>query len=530
MRAPQPNIQNTQRVKTVPSQNTLHVSKNNSVTPKQEHHRPQDQKDENPQPQQTQGTPTPTASLLPHPLGNPPIQSVQEKVSQQNETHFGSLQMLQLLRSRTQAQNEHQSSNKSNHTTPRLETMSRASQRDAEIAEKAQNRFCQTPVDANENINRNTSLQSLTTTIQPLYNRLHDNRYLDNIIINDTLKKLFNNRTQETYINTYFHSNLRISNVLHGAVRRGYKALQQPEIRDWYVPVHYAQHWLFLHIHRTTKTITQYDSLMSTEHHGHIIKTYLDQQTGTSWTLKNGIMRQQNNGYDCGAYMLAEIQQKLNRYNTPIHWTPNRMAIYVYLTQNIHTSFYQNNQHPPHPHNTDRFTQRSDTTPKTEHKNCSRRPLSMENASQPDPTLTPTSDHIKDSSPNQCHTQPDPYAQKSTEAPRKTPTNFEKQLLQEIHQGHQMQPKQENVIRIYSQNIDGISTKHPQDHFHNILQNMTDRNVDIMGFSETNIEWYDPKLNQTLYQTMKKHLPGGHWTPSTSKYRRDPPINQGVRY
>ena len=46
---------------------------------------------------------------------------------------------------------------------------------------------------------------------------------------------------------------------------------------------------------------------------------------------------------------------------------------------------------------------------------------------------------------------------------------------------------------------------------------MTDREVDIMGFSETNIEWTDPQLNQQLYTIMKCHIPGGNWQPSTSK-------------
>ena len=46
---------------------------------------------------------------------------------------------------------------------------------------------------------------------------------------------------------------------------------------------------------------------------------------------------------------------------------------------------------------------------------------------------------------------------------------------------------------------------------------MTARDVDIFGWSETNIEWNDFLLNNTLYKHFQREFPGGKWIPATSK-------------
>ena len=79
-----------------------------------------------------------------------------------------------------------------------------------------------------------------------------------------------------------------------------------------------------------------------------------------------------------------------------------------------------------------------------------------------------------------------------------------------------METKGTNKLRIYSQNIQGISTQNPADDFHFMLAAMTDQQADIFGWSETNIEWNDYILNAKLFPIYKQHFPRGKWLPSTS--------------
>ena len=76
--------------------------------------------------------------------------------------------------------------------------------------------------------------------------------------------------------------------------------------------------------------------------------------------------------------------------------------------------------------------------------------------------------------------------------------------------------KAKTDIRIYTQNINGIKTDDMSNDLHNKIQVMTDRQVDIFGWSETNLEWQDYTTHKTTQTIAKKHLPGGHWNPTTS--------------
>ena len=76
--------------------------------------------------------------------------------------------------------------------------------------------------------------------------------------------------------------------------------------------------------------------------------------------------------------------------------------------------------------------------------------------------------------------------------------------------------KAETDIRIYTQNINGIKTDGMSNGLHNKLQVMTDRQVDIFGWLETNLKWQDYTSHKTTQTITKKHIPGGHWSPTTS--------------
>lgn len=197
-------------------------------------------------------------------------------------------------------------------------------------------------VDLTDNMHHPNQSLATTPNTTNKYQRLTNTQYLNDIIINDTLKQLFQNQQTKTYINTYFMTQLKQRQHNHGAVRLGQRKLRDTNIQEWYIPIHHAQHWLFLRVQKTTKTVTQYNSMHTgTQHHGEIIIPYLEQITGTKWTLHHGLMKQQQNGYDCGPFMLAEIQQQLQNFSTPRHWQPNRAAIYGFLTQKTQHSFYQ---------------------------------------------------------------------------------------------------------------------------------------------------------------------------------------------
>ena len=82
--------------------------------------------------------------------------------------------------------------------------------------------------------------------------------------------------------------------------------------------------------------------------------------------------------------------------------------------------------------------------------------------------------------------------------------------------GDTIPEKGPDTLRVYSQNINGISMQQMEDDFHYKLHQMALRQVDITGWAETNIEWNDHSVNKELFAIMKRHFPGGAWKPSTS--------------
>ena len=67
------------------------------------------------------------------------------------------------------------------------------------------------------------------------------------------------------------------------------------------------------------------------------------------------------------------------------------------------------------------------------------------------------------------------------------------------------------------QNVNGIPTKDSAIHFQNMLEVMIEKEVDLFGWSETNIEWNNYKLQHECYKIIQHHLPGGAWKPAMSK-------------
>ena len=76
--------------------------------------------------------------------------------------------------------------------------------------------------------------------------------------------------------------------------------------------------------------------------------------------------------------------------------------------------------------------------------------------------------------------------------------------------GDPIERKAKTDIRKYTQNINGIKTDNISNDLHNKIQVMIDRQVDIFGWLETNLEWHDYTIHKTTQTIAKKYLLGGH--------------------
>ena len=86
---------------------------------------------------------------------------------------------------------------------------------------------------------------------------------------------------------------------------------------------------------------------------------------------------------------------------------------------------------------------------------------------------------------------------------------------QEIKTTHKPKPK--NTLRIYTQNVNGIPTSNSEIHFQTMIQIMLEKQVDIFGWSEKNLEWNNFTLQHNCYKMIRRHMPGGAWKPTTSR-------------
>ena len=82
------------------------------------------------------------------------------------------------------------------------------------------------------------------------------------------------------------------------------------EGQTWYLPICHCNHWLFLRVIGDKRVIEPYDSIQSPrrQHYGQYIIGPIQRYTKQAWRLTYWEMPQQQNGYDCGVYVLAKIQ------------------------------------------------------------------------------------------------------------------------------------------------------------------------------------------------------------------------------
>ena len=86
------------------------------------------------------------------------------------------------------------------------------------------------------------------------------------------------------------------------------------------------------------------------------------------------------------------------------------------------------------------------------------------------------------------------------------------------HHEDEIKEKPSNTIRIYSQNMNGIDTTNYELDFRDKLLHMLDRQPDIIGWSETKVEWNHYESRQKMYNKWGALLNEQHsnnWTINT---------------
>lgn len=87
--------------------------------------------------------------------------------------------------------------------------------------------------------------------------------------------------------------------------------------------------------------------------------------------------------------------------------------------------------------------------------------------------------------------------------------------------------KSKNTLRIYSQNVNGIPVEHIEEAMTKNLDVMMDRQVNIMGWSETNLGWNSYPIHLKTQQIYKKQFPGRKWITATSSIPSETNLKPG---
>ena len=90
-------------------------------------------------------------------------------------------------------------------------------------------------------------------------------------------------------------------------------------------------------------------------------------------------------------------------------------------------------------------------------------------------------------------------------------------VINPLQKMEQRRPKRKDVIWIFTQNVNGIPIKDSEIHFQQMIQAMLEKEVDLFGWSATNLEWNNYKLQHECYKMIRRHIPGGAWKPTTSR-------------
>lgn len=134
--------------------------------------------------------------------------------------------------------------------------------------------------------------------------------YLNNHIINITLRLIQNEYPLMCFNNTYFMEFITNPNYLLSTKLRRLNFFSHDIPAKWYISVNHGYtHWLFLTLNLERKHIAQHDSLpnhKSTDYATLLCRIFEDANLGY-WTSEQMIILSQHNSYDCGVYVLVNI-------------------------------------------------------------------------------------------------------------------------------------------------------------------------------------------------------------------------------
>ena len=325
---------------------------------------------------------------------------------------------------------------------------------------------------------------------------LHTEEFLNDTIINQTLRLFKAQFTNMNFQNTYFMEYVHNPNIHHPSLTQKIGEISD-STNKWYIPVHHhGNHWLYIHINPTTHKITQHDSQPTATNTDYTtrIGELLTQHTATEWTGTLAATPIQHNGYDCGVYVLAHILHRLHgTHRRPMGYPSRTILGHMLRIGQVPATMYEETS----PTNLEIF--RAQETNIT-HRAGNHDPKDAKTLPQYSQTKiwgTPHREKPMKSFSGQDHHR------------RDRESNF-------LQFGDVLGPKGANVIRLYSQNINGIAVDKIDEVITQNLEVMKDREVDIMGWSETNLEWNSYPVHLQAQQTYKQQFTGGKWITTTS--------------
>ena len=159
------------------------------------------------------------------------------------------------------------------------------------------------------------------------------NAYLEHIV--DNARRAANNHGRNAKpkfhaFNSFFYSNLRdkgYESVRRWATRAKIGGSSLLNVDTVFIPVHHGMHWTLLVVKPSARTIEYFDSLDgSPTSHINRVKTWLIAELGkdyneSEWKILPGCSPQQNNGFDCGVFLLTTA--KLCSLDLPLIYTAN---------------------------------------------------------------------------------------------------------------------------------------------------------------------------------------------------------------
>ena len=168
--------------------------------------------------------------------------------------------------------------------------------------------------------------------------------YLNGRIIKNSLTIILASTPRIDFLNSYFLEYASDPTTSTLSLAPWHRKLTTYPDRTWYVPVcHRRIHWIFLKINPSNHTIEQYDSLISlqTPDYTHYLKPILEEGDEQPWRTTYPTTQQQQNGYDCGLHVLAEIHRQVYLQTLPPASFPHRNAILQTLTGTLPATYYQ---------------------------------------------------------------------------------------------------------------------------------------------------------------------------------------------